>query len=60
MYGEGNLKKIKLVGPYQVGHMDFHLDSGIAGSVYYPMDLHDYKKQIQIKGRNTKWFRYGN
>ena len=38
-YGEGNLSRIKLVGPYQVGHREFHLrDSGNAVSVYYPMD----------------------
>ena len=56
-YGEGNLSRIKLVGPYQVGHREFHLQhSGNAVSVYYPMDKADYHKQ---RKNNTKWFRYG-
>ena len=59
VYGEGNLKRIKLRGKYQVGHQDFYLESGIAASVYYPMDKSEYKKNIGKKGRNTLWFRYG-
>lgn len=59
IYGDGNLDKIKLIGPYQVGHKDFHLKhTGIAGSVYYPMDIAEYNSTINLPGRNTKWFRY--
>jgi len=61
IYGEGNLKKIKIVGPFQVGHQDWHLtNSGIAASVYYPMDRKVYAHEIKEKGRNTHWLRYGN
>ena len=43
IYGEGNLAKIKLIGPFEVGHKDFHLkESGITVSVYYPMDKSEY------------------
>lgn len=59
VYGEGNLDKIKMVGPYQVGHQDFHLkNSGICGSCYYPMDKEEYDKLINLPGRNTNWLRY--
>ena len=59
IYGEGTLSKIKLVGPYEVGHKDFHLKhSGIAGSCYYPMDKTEYMANIGLPGRNTRWLRY--
>ena len=58
VYGEGNFEKIKLRGKYQVGHQDFHLESGIAASVYYPMDKTEYQNNIGKKNRNTSWFRY--
>lgn len=59
VYGEGNLSRINLDGPYEVGHKDFHLrESGTAISVYYPMDKHEYSSNIKKEGRNTKWFRY--
>lgn len=59
IYGDGNLDKIKLIGPYQVGHKDFHLKhTGVAGSVYYPMDIAEYKATIKLPGRNTDWLRY--
>ena len=60
VYGEGNLKRLKMVGQYQVGHRDFNLNtSGITCSVYYPMDKHIYKQNIKKEGRNSKWLRHG-
>jgi len=61
IYGDGNLAKIKLVGPYEVGHKDFHLkESGIAVSAYYPIDKDEYRRNKNNKERNTSWFRYGD
>ena len=49
-----------MVGPYQVGHTEFYMRiGGNAVSVYYPVDREEYKRTINLKGRNTKWLRYG-
>jgi len=32
---------------------------GIAVSVYYPMDMDEYEKEIVKPGKNTYWFRHG-
>ena len=60
IYGDGNFKKLKMVGKYQVGHREFHTTkSGLAVSCYYPMDRQEYNRRINEKGRNTRWLRYG-
>ena len=46
-FGEGNLDRIEMTGPFQVGHKDIHSSKdGIALSVYYPMDRDEYDKTI--------------
>ena len=60
IYGESCFTNMKLVGPYQVGHMDIHSKDGSAVSVYYPMDKSEYYQQIKRGKKNTNWFRYGN
>lgn len=53
-FGEANFDKIKMTGPFQVGHMDIYSErEGGAVSVWYPMDLEEYKSAIKQKGRNT-------
>ena len=42
IYGELCFSNMKLIGPYQVGHMDIHSKDGSAVSVYYPMDKSVY------------------
>lgn len=60
IWGENNLSTIYMVGPYEVGHKDFYTTvEGIACSAYYPMDKEEYIKNIDLKGRNTQWLRYG-
>ena len=60
LFGEANFRLLKMVGPYQVGHQDIHTSQeGIAVSVYYPMDIDEYKILIKRRKRNTKWLRYG-
>jgi hypothetical protein len=47
-------------GPYQVGHQDIYSEKdGIVLSVYYPMDIEEYKKNINKPGRNSYWLRNG-
>ena len=59
-FGDANFNGLKMVGPYQVGHKEFHTSiNGLAVSVYYPMDRREYKRTIHLRGRNTKWLRYG-
>ena len=44
VFGEANFNDIELIGPYQVGHKDYHTRDGIAMSIFYPMDKEEYKK----------------
>lgn len=47
-------------GPYQVGHQDIYSEKdGIVLSVYYPMDIEEYKRTINKPGRNSYWLRNG-
>ena len=61
LFGEGNLDRIEMTGPFQVGHKDIHCtkDPKIALSVWYPMDREEYDKQINQTARNSQWTRYG-
>lgn len=46
IYGEANFSRLKLVGPFQVGHKEFFTKDGIACSVYYPMDKDEWSREI--------------
>ena len=60
LFGCGNLDRIKMTGPYQVGHKEmFCRTDGSAVSIYYPMDIAEYDSMIDKKGRNTYFFRNG-
>jgi hypothetical protein len=60
IFGWSNFDRVKLSGPYQVGHKDIvNKKDGIAISVWYPMDKDEYEKTIGLPGRNTHWLRYG-
>lgn len=60
IYGWGDFGKMKMRGPYQVGHKDIHCSKdGVAASVYYPMDRDTYKEEISQSGRNAHYMRYG-
>ena len=61
IYGEANFDKLKLTGPFEVGHKDIHINgTGNAISVFYPMDKDVYRRIMeQEPHRNTKWMRYG-
>ena len=58
IFGESNLDRIKMSGPYQVGHQDIYsLKDGVAISAYYPMDKDEYNRTISLPGRNSHWLR---
>lgn len=60
LFGEGNLDKMVMTGPYEVGHKDIHCSKmGSAISVYYPMDKAEHRKYVHISRYNTMWLRYG-
>lgn len=60
IFGEGNLDKIVMTGPFQVGHKDvFCTKSGAAVSVFYPMDIEEYNNQIYKSSKNSLWLRNG-
>lgn len=42
-FGEGNLDRVKMTGPFEVGYQDIYSEKdGRAVSVWYPMDKEDY------------------
>lgn len=61
MYGNGDFSRLKMTGPYEVGHQDSFLSphDGTEVSVFYPMDRDEYKATIKEKGRNPYVFRHG-
>ena len=60
IFGEANFDRVKMTGPFQVGHKEiFSKKDGATLSVWYPMDIDEYKSTIQLSGRNTYYFRYG-
>ena len=61
LFGEGNFNRLKLSGPFEVGHKDIHISSsGNAVSVFYPMDKDVYDKIMdEDSDRNSRWMRYG-
>ena len=59
IFAEANFDKLKLIGSYQVGHKDYYTRDGISMSIFYPMDLEEYEKMINLEGKNSYWFRYG-
>jgi len=45
LFGEGDFAKVKLTGPFEVGHKDIHITgTGNAISVFYPMDKDVYRR----------------
>jgi len=46
IFGEGNLDRLEMTGPFEVGHKDMHLSDGAAVSIFYPMDKEEYNNQI--------------
>jgi hypothetical protein len=61
LFGESNFERVKLTGPFEVGHKDIHIShTGNAVSVFYPMDKEVYKQIMKKEPeRNTIWMRYG-
>lgn len=61
LFGEATFDRLKLTGPFQVGHKDIHISStGNAISVFYPMDKHVYAEIMANEPhRNSMWARYG-
>lgn len=54
LFGEGNLDRYKMTGPFEVGHKDmFTTEGGIECSCYYPVDRDEFKNHINESGRNT-------
>jgi len=59
IWGEANFDRVKMTGPFQVGHLDYMCKkTGIYVSVWYPMDQDEYDRTISRRN-NTFWFRYG-
>lgn len=62
LYGDTNLDRVRVTGPYEVGHREFR--SGTLGSevsVFYPVDRDHYREAMRAsKGkRNSMWLRHG-
>ena len=56
IFGENNLNKMKMIGPYEVGFRMVHTSKeGLEVSVYYPMDREEYALRIGESGKNTPW-----
>lgn len=59
IWGEANFDRVKLTGPFQVGHQDYMCKkNGIYVSVYYPMDKDEHRRSL-TRQTNAFWFRYG-
>lgn len=59
IWGEANFDRVKLSGPFQVGHQDYMCKKqGIFVSVWYPMDKEEHYNTLTSK-TNSYWFRYG-
>jgi len=60
-FGEGNLDRYEITGPFEVGHKDlFTLANGFELSCYYPMDREVFKDTISNEpDRNSYMFRHG-
>ena len=59
IYGEGDFKKIRLVGKYEVGFKEFVTSKhSNEVSVYYPISKQLYNETIGT--RNTEWARHGD
>lgn len=60
VFGEGNLDRIIMNGPYEVGHMDISCSkNGTAISCYYPIDRDEHGKKAHLYRYNSHWLRYG-
>lgn len=60
LFGEGNLDRLEMTGPYEVGHLDLFCDiHGSAISCYYPMDRKEHSTKVHISRYNTNWLRNG-
>ena len=56
IFGENNLNKMPMTGPYEVGFRMVHTSKeGLEVSVYYPMDREEYAREIVKPGKNTPW-----
>ena len=48
IFGEANFDRVKLTGPFEVGHKEiFCKKDGSTLSVWYPMDKDEYKETIK-------------
>jgi hypothetical protein len=57
-YGKCSFEKLKLNGPYEVGHKEFFSEKyGQAVSVFYPMDKKKYDELIGAS--NSLWNKHG-
>lgn len=59
IFGEGDLDRFKISGPFEVGHKDMFTSDGVEMSCFYPMDKEEYAKTIKESGRNSLMFRHG-
>jgi hypothetical protein len=60
LFGESNLERLKVTGPFEVGHREFRSTKlGSEISVYYPVDRTHFKRHFTRK-RNTSWLRHGD
>ena len=60
-FGESNFKKLKMTGPFEVGHREIR--SSVLGSevsVYYPIDREHHRLKIRESRNNTSWIRHGD
>jgi hypothetical protein len=61
LYGEGNMDRFELTGPFEVGHKDLWTPTGgLELSIYYPMDKDEYKQTLsKDSSRNSLMLRHG-
>ena len=58
IFGNGDFKRVKLHGPYQVGFKEFRSQANKNfANVFYPIDKEEYDKKIG--SANVSWLRHG-
>ena len=59
-FGESDLERLKVTGPFEVGHREFRGSKfGSEISVYYPVERAHYRREISTT-RNASWLRHGD
>ena len=58
-FGDSDFSRVKLTGPFQVGHRDIRTKFGNEVSVYYPVDKEVYKRMLR-RSTNSDWLRHGD